>query len=621
MIRQDVAEPVARSTPEPLTEPAAEPLARSTPEPLTELATEPLARSTPEPLTEPATEPLARSTPEPVTQPGTRSIAEPAGEPFATPVVRSTTEPFAEPVARSTAEPVAGPRRPVAPGPAVPAAGGTPALASRLDRADSEVIAAFAGWAAGTGPLHRRLATGIRRAIENGALLPGERLPAERRLAGALRLSRTTVVTAYETLRGAGLIESRQGSGTRVADGPPPRPARLAGRIPGGSATEIFEHLIDGPSELISLSCSAEGAVPELRTALRELARGDLTALLADPGYHPAGLPELRDEIAAHLTRGGLPTAPGQILVTTGAQQALVLVAELYLRPGLAVLAETPSWPSSLDIFRSRHAGIRTVPLDGEGADAVAVAAALAAAPPALIHLMPTYHNPTGVLMSAARRRRIAEIAARHDVPIMEDNAYDAHTAGDGIPAPLAAYAPRGAEVLSVGSLAKSVWAGLRIGWVRGPAGVIGRLARRKALADVGSPVLDQALAARLLPRLPEIGAAQAPARETRLDLVERLLRDRIPGWRWRRPDGGTGLWVELPGVRAAEFAQVALRHGVEVVPGGTTDPHGGHQNFIRVPYTFPPEVIGRLVDRLAAAWVEISRHGPIDPGPDALIR
>ncbi|MFC4587487.1 aminotransferase-like domain-containing protein [Sphaerisporangium corydalis] len=511
-----------------------------------------------------------------------------------------------------------------------------PQAVQGFERSEGEVIASFGTWATGTGPIYRRLADGIRKAIEGGSLPPGQRIPSERQLATVLRVSRTTVVAAYEALRDAGLVESRRGSGTRVAATARPTRSISDGRVPGGTGSSMYQRLIEGPGDLISLTCSAEGAVPELVAAFRELAGADLATAFDEPGYHPAGLPELRQAIADHLTATELPTTPDQILVTTGAHQALVLVSELYLRPGGTVLAESPSWPGCLDVLRSRGAHIVTVPLDDEGPDVRLMAEALADRRPDLVYLMPTFHNPTGVLMSVARRRRIAELCARHDVPVIEDNAYIVQTAAVApgpspdasrplgeprdLPRLLAAYAPRGAEVLSAGSLAKVIWAGLRMGWVRGPAEIVERLARRKALADLGSPVIDQMLAARLVPQLPRIEAARAPERERRLDRIEKLLRDRLPEWRWRRPYGGSGLWIELPGVDATEFSHVALRHGVEVVPGAVTDPSGAHDRFMRLPYTFTDEVLDLLVDRLARAWAEIGRHGPVDTRPVRVI-
>lgn len=477
-----------------------------------------------------------------------------------------------------------------------------------------DVVELLGDWATGQGPLYRKLAGALSRAVDEGALLPDDRLPSERRLAEALRVSRATVVAAYEELRGIGLLVSRQGSGTRIARDVKVRRPTADGRVPGGTAMTIFQRLIDGPSELISIAVAAGGAAPELAVALRELVRDDLDELLAGPGYHPAGLPVLREAVADYLTGTGLPTAQDEILVTTGAHQGLVLVTQLYVSPGATVLVESPNWPGCLDVFRAAGARLVTVPLDEEGPEIRALTAVLRERKPALLYLMPTYHNPTGVLMSAARRRRIAELAADHEVPVLEDNAYMTyHPESEAVPAPLTAYAPPGAgtEMLSLGSLAKAVWGGLRIGWVRGPAEIVQRLARRKALADIGSPVLDQALAARLMPRLDEILASRAKELGSQLDHIDGLLRERLPSWRWRRPDGGGALWVELPGVDATAFAQVAVRHGVDVVPGNVMDPDGGHRNHIRLPFTFTPETLDELVHRLARAWAEIERHGP----------
>jgi DNA-binding transcriptional MocR family regulator len=256
-------------------------------------------------------------------------------------------------------------------------------------------------------------------------------------------------------------------------------------------------------------------------------------------------------------------------------------------------------------VFLAAGARLAGVPLDEDGVRVDALARAFAEHRPDLLYVMPTVHNPTGTLMSEGRRARVAELAAEHRVPILEDNAYGI---GDSdVPPPIAAYAPRDAEILSADSLAKSVWGGLRIGWVRAPSGIVERLARHKALADLGSPVLDQALAARLLPRLPEIAAARGAVLRQRLDHLTALLGERLPEWRFRPPAGGSALWIELPGRDAGAFAQVALRHGVEVVPGAAMDHTGAHDGHLRLPYTFPADVLTEVADRLAAAWAELT--------------
>jgi DNA-binding transcriptional MocR family regulator len=484
----------------------------------------------------------------------------------------------------------------------------------------TRLVGLLGDWTAAPGPLYRRLAGALRRAVELGELAPGQRLPSERQLARTLAVSRATVVAAYDQLRAPGVVQSRHGSGTRVSSRP--RPAGRAGtddRVPGGRANSIFRLLVDGPGQLISLTMALEPAAPELAQALGEVVRHDLGPLLGDLGYHTRGLPALRRAIAAHFDELALPTAVDQLVVTTGATQAMALTAQLYLRRGDAVIVESPSNPACLDLFRAVGARLVGVPLDQDGIRADALEAALAEHRPALMYVTPTYNNPTGTLLSAIRRRQVAELAARHGVAVLEDNAYSTVTSPDAaahpLP-PLAAYAPASAEVLSVGSLAKSVWGGLRLGWVRAPGEVAERLARLKALADLGGPLLDQALAARLVPRLGELTAARVVTTRRRLDHLAALLGERLPDWRWRRPDGGSGLWVQLPGADAAVFAQVALRHGVEVVPGGAMDPSGAHDAYLRVPFTFPEPVLTELVERLARAWTELQRHGPPPPSP-----
>lgn len=472
-------------------------------------------------------------------------------------------------------------------------------------RDPGELAEILGGWMSGPGPLYRKLARALQRAAQDGSLVPDERLPSERALAKALVVSRATVVAAYDELRGLGIVDSRRGSGTRVVRQPGSSRPGADGRVPGGRAASILQRLIDGPAEVISLRHAMEGAVPELGAELAALLAEDLPALMEDVGYYPSGLPALRAAVAARFTAGGLRTGTEQVLVTTGVSQALALTAQMYLRRRSVVVVESPGWPGCFDVFRAAGARLVGVPLDGDGIRVDALARAFAEHRPDLLYVMPTVHNPTGTLMSEGRRRRVAELAAEHRVPILEDNAYD--VGGRDVPPPIAAYAPPGAEVLSADSLAKSVWGGLRTGWVRAPAGTIERLARHKALADLGSPVLDQALAARLLPRLPEIAAARGAVLRERLDHLMALLAERLPEWRFRPPAGGSALWIELPGRDARTFAQVALRHGVEVVPGAAMDPTGAHDGYLRLPYTFPADVLTEVAARLAAAWAELT--------------
>lgn len=466
-------------------------------------------------------------------------------------------------------------------------------------------------WSDGDGPLYRKLADALRRAVADGVLAAGERLPSERALAAALAVSRTTVVAAYDELRAAGLLRSRQGSGTRVSGHT--RPAPTDGYAPGGSARALYQRLIDGPGDLVSLACVTTEAIPPVPDIIRETADRCLAELLAETGYHPRGLPELREAVADHYTGLGLPTSPDQIVVTTGVQQAVAFVCDLYLYRGSAALIESPSFAGCLDSLRAAGADLLTVPVDEEGADVARMRRIMRERRPDLVYLMPTYHNPTGVLMSAARRRQVAELAAEYGVPVFEDGAYTGLRAPRE-PPPIAAFAPPGAEVITAASVGKTAWAGLRIGWLRAPAATAERISRRKAITDLGSPLLDQAVAARLVRCWPQLAAARSALLAERMAVLEERLRERLPEWRWRRPDGGAALWVRLPdGTDARVFAQVALRHGVEVVPGSVMAPCGDHDSSFRLTFSHPVDTIAVLVDRLARAWEDLRRHGPVE--------
>jgi DNA-binding transcriptional MocR family regulator len=464
----------------------------------------------------------------------------------------------------------------------------------------------------GPGGLYRRLADAITALIGSDELPVGARLPAERPLAEALAISRSTVVAAYDELRARGLVESRRGSGTTVAASAGRGRSGADKRMPTGYGESLFHRITVDPGEVIAMTYAVDPGMPELARELEDLARTDLPVLLQGVGYHPRGLQELRERIADHFSGSGLPTTADEIVVTSGAHQAIALATQMYLRTGATVVIEQPSWPGCFDLFGAAGGRVVGVPLDDAGIRPDLLAAALAEHQPAMLFVMPTFHNPTGRLMSANRRRQVAELAAKYGVVVVEDNAYSAwDPAGPEIPPPLAAFAPKNAEVFTIGSVSKAVWGGLRIGWIRAPKPLAERLARHKALADLGSPVIDQALTARLLPRLHEMTAERARLATVRRKLMGQLLTERLPEWSWDEPDGGSALWIRLPDTDARMFAQVALRHGVEVVAGRAMDPTGEHDDHLRVPFSYPAEVMSDAVDRLAGAWRELRRHGP----------
>jgi DNA-binding transcriptional MocR family regulator len=509
--------------------------------------------------------------------------------------------------------------------------------------------ASLGAWQAAPGPLYRRLAAAIAAAVSGGRLPAGSRLPAERPLAAALAVSRTTVIGAYDLLREEGWVESRRGSGTRVRAFSPAFPPEGAALPPGGAtdggvapsrggppASAPPVAVAGGPGGPSSPAGPGATGTGELTRPLRRMAffRGlveasgsridflgahlpaaqpflaeewaaaapDVAAQLGHHGYLGLGLPALREAIAAHLAAAGLPTAAEQVLVTSGAQQAIGLVAALYLQPGDAVALEDPNYPGALDTFNYARARLVPIPVTADGANVERLREAVVREAPRLVYLVPSFHNPTGALMPAAQRRAVARLAAETATPVVEDLTLADLDLDVAPPPPIAAAVP-GAPVLTIGSLSKLVWAGLRIGWVRAEAPVIARLARFKVLSDLGSSLPSQILAARLLRRAVAIRDARRQEARERRRALEQALAAALPDWTWRRPAGGLCLWVRLPRGNAEELARHALRHGVGLVPGPTCSPRDAWETYLRLPFVLEQEQMLEGIARLARAW------------------
>jgi DNA-binding transcriptional MocR family regulator len=467
-------------------------------------------------------------------------------------------------------------------------------------------LAALADWENGPGPLYERLATGLRGAIERGDIPLGTRLPPERTLAAELDVSRTTVVGAYGALRELGWVESRQGSGTYVCRASSQgAPSAHEKEIVGVFRRNIvFRGLLEDSGSTVEFLGAHLDAAPEVEETVRDLVRRlDPGALCGGHGYQPLGLPALRKAVAEHLTRRGVPTRLEEVLVTNGAQQAIHLTVALLIERGDSAVIEDPTYLGAIDTLVAAGARMVAIPTGADGADLTRLKSALLGGP-RLAYLIPTYHNPTGVVMPEAARRAVARLAEETQVPIVEDQALADVVLGDEPPPAIAAFA-RGATLLTVGSMSKLFWGGLRVGWVRGPEAFVERLARLKALSDLGSPVLSQVVATHLLPSFERVQRARREAVTRKREALTALLRQRLPSWAWRQPSGGLLLWVRLPRGNANEFAQVALRHGVALVPGTVNSPSGGYAQYVRLPFIDGTERLTEGVARLARAWSE----------------
>ncbi len=468
----------------------------------------------------------------------------------------------------------------------------------------SALVGALGKWTAGDGPVYRRLARTLEALIDRGEIEPGSRLPAERVLAEALAVSRTTVVSAYEELRSGERVESRRGSGTRVRGSPSRGPGLRLREDPSGSFRRhpVYRSLVDGPGDTIEFLGAHLPAPDMLPHALARLDEKSLRELARSPGYLPMGLPALRRAIARHLEGWGVPTTEEQVMVTHGAQQAIGLAGALFLERGDTVVVEDPTYLGSIDIFAGLGARLATVPVGGDPAWTARLRQLVARVSPRLLYLMPTFQNPTGAVMPEATRKALARIAREMRIPILEDNTLADLSLSGKAPAPIASF-DAAAPVLTVGSLSKLFWGGLRIGWIRASEELLARITRLKIMADLGGSLVGQLGAVALLGEADGVRQARRREMRERLDLLTKLLRRHLPSWSWQPPAGGLSLWVRLPHGDADAFAQVALRHGVAVVPGTLASPGGGCTDRLRLPFVLEPGPMREGIERLARAW------------------
>jgi DNA-binding transcriptional MocR family regulator len=458
-----------------------------------------------------------------------------------------------------------------------------------------------------SGPAYGALARAIRLLVLDGRLPLRTRLPGERDLAEALGVSRTTATAAYAALRDEGFLASRRGSGswtTLPADrGAPAAP-------PGHPGAGV-----------IDLSCAAASA-PEgdLHAALAK-ATAELPRHLPGPGYDPAGMPVLRAAIADAFTARGAPTTPDQILVAAGALHALTLLLRVLAGPGDRVLVEHPTYAAAIDAVRA--AGARPVPvaLHEGGWDMDMLEATLRQAAPRLGYVIPDHHNPTGLTLPPPDRERLVRLARATRTPLVADETMvGLHLEGEPEP-PLAALDPAGNAVVTIGSMSKAYWAGLRIGWVRASAELVQRLAIARAALDIGSPVVEQLVAAELLARADEVMPARRAAVRGRRDTLARALRDHLPEWRFATPAGGLTLWVELGAPRSSALAAIADRHGLRLAAGPRFGADGAFERHLRVPFSHPEPDLEAAAERLAVAWRAVTEGAPgSTTAPPALV-
>ena len=446
------------------------------------------------------------------------------------------------------------------------------------------------------GPIHAGLADALTLLIGDGRIPLGVRLPSERELSAALGLSRTTITRAYASLRDCGYAHAAQGSGTFTA-------------VPGGHERAHDRVLVAGGAgeDWIDLSCAADSAPAEVMAAYAA-ALSELPAYLGRHGYFPSGLPVLQEAVAAGYAARGLPTDPDQIVITPGALTAAGVVVRALARRHGHALIESPTYPNVGEILRAADLQLHEAPLDGNGWDIAGIAETVKQVRPDFAYLIPDFQNPTGAVMTAAQRQQLGKVLRLRETRAIVDETHHALALdGQAMPPPFAAF---DADAVTLGSMSKTHWGGLRIGWIRAPRPLLEKLVRARMSLDLGVPVVEQLAAAHLLRQGPVSPLQIERLRAQRNALID-LVGTHLPDWRFTPPAGGLMLWCELPHRGATALAAAAAASQVVLTPGPVFSPSGGLDSFVRLPWTQPVAELRAAVERIAAAWRRLEESGP----------
>jgi DNA-binding transcriptional MocR family regulator len=458
-----------------------------------------------------------------------------------------------------------------------------------------ELASLLQGWRSATGPAYAALAGRLRLLVLDGRLPVGVRLPPEREFAPALGVSRSTISAAYDDLRATSHALSRPGAGTWTS-------------VPASGEQVPAWAPEPAPAGVLDLAHAAPCAPPQLHSAYIA-ALDELPRYLPGTGYDYRGLKPLRLAIAARFTERGLPTTPSQVLVTNGALQAIRLALSLTVGQGDRVLVEQPSYPNGLDAVRELGGRALPVPVDPATGtwDIGALAAATRHGAPRAAYLIPDFQNPTGALMPDEDRRAVADLLDRSaTLAVIDESLVELDLALDTPQARPFAALSLGASVITVGSLSKVGWGGLRVGWLRADSATVARLAAARSRLDLASGVLDQLAGAQLLAQLPDVRDHRVTQLRANRDQLAALVRQRLPQWQARTPRGGLSLWCRLPQPRASELAVTAAGLGLRLSPGSRFAAAALLESWLRLPYTAAADDIDRAVGLLAAAWSQV---------------
>lgn len=470
-------------------------------------------------------------------------------------------------------------------------------------------------------PLYRQIETYLRQNILAGSLAAETRLPASRELAQELGVSRITVNNAYAELESEGLIYTLAGSGTYVA--PPlalPSPAvddtavswplwqqeLTTDTMDDPELGVVARPLHPHPISFTGVGDPRQFPIDDFFKSLKQVIQEEGVAALAY-GNMSGGYAPLRETVAHVLASQGIQANPANVLITSGSQQALALVCQVLLQPGDVILVEKPTYNFALELFRSLKLKIVGIPIDERGMQVEILEGLLQKYHPRLIYTIPNFQNPSGVCLSGGRRRQLAALAERYNVPVLEDDfAGDLRYDGRSLPA-IKALAPHG-QVIYTGTFSKMLMPGLRIGFLVAEGPVFSRLATSKRVHDLATSALLQ----RALERYVTVGRYQAHLRRScrlyrqRRDAMLAAIQRYLPAEvQVTPPQGGLFIWLRLPENKSSlELLALARAEGVDFAPGTRFFPDFAEGDpYLRLNIaTQTPEAIAEGIRRLGVA-------------------
>ncbi|TGA97624.1 PLP-dependent aminotransferase family protein [Sporolactobacillus shoreae] len=447
-------------------------------------------------------------------------------------------------------------------------------------------------------PLHVQVTDYIKEKIRTGEWVVGSRLPSQRNLAEELLVNRSTVIAAFEELAAQELIEGNRGGGTMVVNN--------TWGLMAGKQMVNWETYVESGQYKPNLPMIRKINEAEFDPAIIRIGTGELSPDLLPSdtfadllrktpaqslalGYQePKGDLHLREQVSQYLKGIGIAAGSSSILVVSGALQALQLISNGLLDRGSAIMLEKPSYLYSVHVFQSTGMRFVSLPMDAEGLHPGKLADYKREYHGTTVYTIPSFHNPTGTLMSENRRRQLLSVCEKERLPIIEDDVYR-DLWFEAPPPPALKSRDKTGNVLYIGSLSKVLSPGLRIGWIVGPQPVIDRLADIKMQSDYGASSLSQWVAGEFLRTglyEKQVSLVREQLRKRRDDLIDLLHTYFSDIGRWRVPKGGFYIWLNLvPAIDPRQLFERALKKSILLNPGILYD--RGARQYLRLSYAY----------------------------------